>query len=128
MPREFRVYCGLICMSKTCMLLVTHIMKHLEREEVGELQDDGMSELLLLRDKMSDMNNATDNGTVQSEQGTQGGMEGLRLMSQLELGAVQVTAVNATLDDSVHQQKKPLHPQVSMQPSLQSNPYWHKDR
>lgn len=62
----------------------------------------------LLWDKMADMNNATDNGTVQREQGTQGGMEGLRVMSQQELGAVQVTAVNAILDYSVHQHKTPF--------------------
>ena len=35
--------------GKTRMSLMTHIMKHLEREGVAELEDDGMSELLALQ-------------------------------------------------------------------------------
>lgn len=50
--------------GKSCMSLVIHIMKYLEREEV-ELEDEGMSELLLLKDKI------TDNKTAQTEQDTE---------------------------------------------------------
>ena len=37
--------------GKSRISLVTHILKHLEREEVADLEDDGMSEFLSLKDK-----------------------------------------------------------------------------
>lgn len=40
--------------DKSRISLMTHIMMFLEREEVAELEDGGMSELLLLKDKMTD--------------------------------------------------------------------------
>lgn len=40
--------------DKSRISLMTHIMRFLEREEAAELEDGGMSELLLLKDKMTD--------------------------------------------------------------------------
>lgn len=41
--------------EKSRMSLVTHIMKHLEREDLADLEDQGMSELLALRDKVAEL-------------------------------------------------------------------------
>lgn len=107
--------------GKSCISLVTHIMKYLEREEVAELEDDGMSELLLLKDKVADMISGIDNETAQTEQdivtaGTQRGMEELRTVNEhQELGIKQTTKSNAIVNDSLHQPKTTAGPQVSMQ-------------
>lgn len=39
--------------GKFCISLMTHVMKHIERGELAELEDDGMSELLSLKDKIT---------------------------------------------------------------------------
>ena len=41
--------------DKSQKSLMTHIMMFLEREEVAELEDGGMSELLLLKDEITEM-------------------------------------------------------------------------
>lgn len=40
---------------KSRISLVTHVMKYLDREEMLELEDGGMSELLLLKDKVTEL-------------------------------------------------------------------------
>lgn len=40
--------------GKFRITLMTHIMKHIEREELTELEDEGMAELLL-KDKIADV-------------------------------------------------------------------------
>lgn len=39
--------------GKTCNALVSYIIRHVERKELSELEDDGMSELLSLRDMIT---------------------------------------------------------------------------
>lgn len=46
---------------------MTYVMGHLERQELAELEDDGMSELLLLKDKIADLATEADNETVKSD-------------------------------------------------------------
>lgn len=123
--------------GKSCISLVTHIMKYLEREEVAELEDDGMSELLLLKDKVADMISGIDNETARTEQdivtaGRQRGMEELRTVNEhQELGIKQTTTSNAIVNDSLHQLKTTAGPQVSMRLSAsaqpQPSPHWRKD-
>ena len=53
--------------NKSRISLMTHIMMFLEREEVAELEDGGMSELLLLKDEMTEMISGIDNKTGQTD-------------------------------------------------------------
>ena len=39
--------------GKSCLSLVTHILNHMESDEITELEDDGMSEWLILKDKVT---------------------------------------------------------------------------
>ena len=53
--------------AKSRISLVTHVLKHLEREEVADLNDDGMAELLMLTDKITDLTTGTDSEAAQLE-------------------------------------------------------------
>lgn len=117
--------------GKSRISLVIHIMKYLEREEVAELEDDGMSELLLLKDKI------TDNKTAQTEQdtetaGTQRETEEPRTVNEhQELRIIQPTTDNTAVNESVFQPKTTAGPQVSLQLSASTQPqqsqHWRKD-
>ena len=106
-------------------------MKYLEREEVTELEDEGMSELLLLKDKIMDTE------TAQTEQysetvGTHTGTGEPRTVNKHpELRLKQPTPDNATANELMSQPKITAGPQVSVQlsGSTQQQPgqYWRKD-
>lgn len=49
--------------GKSRSSLISYIIQHLEREELGELEDEGMSELLILKDKIFELQQAAQNGT-----------------------------------------------------------------
>lgn len=51
--------------SKSRSLLISHIAKHLEREELGELEDQGMAELLMLKDKIGEFQQAAETSTIE---------------------------------------------------------------
>lgn len=73
--------------GKSRISLMTHVMKYLEREEVAELEDGGMSTWLLLRDKITDLTTDTDSSTAQIEENVesteaQGDMEEQRPAKQ----------------------------------------------
>lgn len=120
--------------GKSRISLVTHILKYLDREELTELEDDGMSELLLLKDKVADMIHSISSETAQTEYDaetswTERETDALRATNkQQELGIKQTT-VSATVNDSLHQPQNSVAPQVSMPPSAsaQPSPYWRKD-
>lgn len=50
--------------GKSCISLVTCLLKCLEREEVAELEDGSMAELLLLKDKITSLVTGTANGAA----------------------------------------------------------------
>lgn len=52
---------------KTRLSLLTCIMNYLEREEIGELEDGGMTELLLLKDKVTEITKSTKNEPGQKD-------------------------------------------------------------
>lgn len=121
---------------KSRISLVTHILKHLEREEVAELEDNGMSELLLLQDKVSEIVSSTAS-KVHVEPHAKGGaaqerMEGPTVVSQQnQVGTEQMT-VTASADDSLYRPHTTASSQVQAQSSSsaqsqQSSPYWRKD-
>jgi len=117
--------------DKSRISLRTLIMMFIEREELAELEDDGMSELLLLQDKMAEMNSGKDNKTEQTKHelettGTHHRTEEQRAVTlQQGVKTEQITAVNAMISDSLHQPQTPVHRQVSMQPS--PSQYWRKE-
>lgn len=47
--------------GKSRSSLISYITRHLEREELSELEDEGMSELLSLKDKIIDLQHSTQN-------------------------------------------------------------------
>ena len=106
-------------------------MKYLEREEVTELEDEGMSELLLLKDKIRD------NETTQTEQcsetaGPHTGTEEPRTVNKHpDLRLKQPTPDNTTVNELLFQPKIAAGPQVSVQLSgstqQQPSQYWRKD-
>ena len=51
--------------TKSRISLVTHVMKYLEREEITDLEDEGMSVLLLLKYKITDLTTSADSGVGQ---------------------------------------------------------------
>lgn len=105
-------------------------MKYIERKEVAELEDGGMLELLLLKNKIAG------NETAQTEQdietaGTQRETEELRTVNKCqELRIGQPTIASATVNDSVYQPKTTAGPQVKMQSSgsaqPQLSPHWRR--
>ena len=124
--------------GKSRISLVTHVMKYLEREEVAELEDDGMSELLLLKDKIAGLAMGTDNGAVQTEEnveraGTQREIEEQRTVKQCKgVETEQSIPVNAAGYESQCQSQPTVSPPVSMQPPVsaqlqQPSPCWRKD-
>ncbi len=121
--------------GKSRISLVTHIVKYIDREELAELEDNGMSELLLLKDKVADTIHGISSETVQTEfddetSGTQRGMDGLRASNKQQgLGIKQATTFSAPFNDSLHQPQNRVTPQVSMPlpASAQPSPYWRKD-
>lgn len=123
--------------DKSRISLMTLIMMFIEREELAELEDGGMTELLLLQDKMAEMISGMDNKTEQTEQDmepteTHRRTEEPRAVTpQQGVKTEQVTAVNAMISDSLRQPQTPVHPQVSMQPSPSAQPqpsqYWRKE-
>ena len=48
--------------GKSRSSLILHVTRHLEREELKELEDEGMAELLILRDKIVELQQAAQNG------------------------------------------------------------------
>lgn len=123
---------------KSRISLVTHVMKYLEREGVAELEDEGMSELLLLKDKITDLTTDTDYGAVDTEEtvdqaGLQREMEDQRNAKQhKEVEFQQLIPINATVSDSQYQPQPTRSPQVSTQPPVsaqpqQPSPCWRKD-
>lgn len=49
---------------KSKMSLISHIVGHLEREEVEDLEDEGMSELLCLKDKINELVTVSEFGKI----------------------------------------------------------------
>lgn len=45
--------------GKSRSSLISHVISHLEREELGELEDQGMAELLVLKDKIAELQQVT---------------------------------------------------------------------
>lgn len=119
--------------DKSRISLMTHIMMFLEREEVAELEDGGMSELLLLKDKMTEMISGIDNKTGQTDHdietaGTHHRIEELRTATpQQGVGTEQITAAKAS--DSLRQPQPHANLQVSvpLSPSAQPSSYWRKE-
>lgn len=116
--------------GKSRISLLTHIMKCLEGEEVASLEDEGMSRWLLLKDKLTCVLSGMENGTQQTEPASETKVPGGTNKRQ-EVGLDQVTSVNATADNDVHQPHSTVSQQVSqpLPPSAQSHAgsYWRKD-
>lgn len=124
--------------GKSRISLMTHIMKHLERDEVTELEDGGMAELLLLKDKITDLGASATNGEAQ----TLGAVEGAgdqreaarhRAAMQHESDErEQFAPANATAYELQHHLQASASQQVCIQPvatamSQQPSPCWRKD-
>ena len=84
--------------------LVTHVMKYLEREEGTELEDEGMSVLLPLKDKITGLTTSKDN---------RAGME-RETEQHKEVKIQQPTPVYSTVNESPHQSQPILSPQVTV--------------
>lgn len=107
-------------------------MKYLERKGVTELEDEGMSVLLLLKDKITDLTTSTDNGAGQTDKNV--GQAGTQRETEQhkEVEIQQLTPVYATVNESPHQSQPTLSPQVSIQLPVsaqpqQLTPSWRKD-
>lgn len=53
-------------LGKSFPSLISHITSHLEREELAELQDEGMAELLTLKDKIVELQQVAHNAALES--------------------------------------------------------------
>lgn len=60
--------------GKSRISLLTHILKYLERDEVVELEDEGMSELLMLRDKIAYLAAGKTNEAAQTGEAMEGAL------------------------------------------------------
>lgn len=122
---------------KSRISLVTHILKYLERDEVAELEDQGMTELLLLKDKIEDLTVNADNGTAQTEESAgktppPGGPEGQRIVKPYRAAETeQAFMVKDTVTDSSHLHQPAASATAGTQSSAsaQQHPsaYWRKD-
>lgn len=119
--------------DKSRIALMTRIMMFLEREEVAELEDGGMSELLLLRDEMTEMISGIDNKTGQIDHdiepaGTHHRIEELRTVTpQQGVGTEQIIAAKASDSLRQPQQHANLQGSVPLSPNAQLSSYWRKE-
>ena len=116
--------------GKFRMSLITHIIKHLEREEAAELEDAGMSELLELKDRITELTAITENVAIDSDQErqkVQKELEELQKAVKQKEAEVQQLATAATQNN---QPQSPAAsnstPQITAQPQSLSPP-WRKE-
>lgn len=117
--------------SKSRMSLISHILKHLE-EGMAELEDGGMSVLLSLRDKIIEVNTATENDTVGPSEVTekdrlQRELDELKSAIKQKLSEIQqLEEVNTKLSSAQSQLQIAAHPQQLVNTQHPSPP-WRKD-
>lgn len=56
-----------IVSGKSRSSLIVHVTRHIEREELSELEDEGMVELLTLKDKIDELQQAAQNSAVEQK-------------------------------------------------------------
>ena len=95
---------------------MTHILKYLDRAEVAELEDEGISELLLLKDQIAEMDRGIDKETEQTEH--EGETEKIKTVNRQQELEIEQTTANAIVKDILHQPSPP---------NAQSNSFWRKD-
>ncbi|KAL7849937.1 hypothetical protein SRHO_G00192860 [Serrasalmus rhombeus] len=114
--------------GKSRISLISHIFKHIERESVEELEDGGMSELLALKDKISEMTAGVGEeivGQSAMSEKLQRELDELRtVMRQKQAETEQLFLIGT--DTDILPQSQAVAPHVQPQPPL-SSPTWRKD-
>lgn len=108
--------------GKTRLSLLTHILKHLERDEIEELDDEGMAELLILKDKVAEITKGTNNEEAEpAEQNISGQDTGDENSSETSQPMENTTS--AARGTVANAQRQMIPSNVPQQP----NHYWQKD-
>jgi len=108
--------------TRTRLSLLTHIQMHIGRDEMEELEDQGMSELLLLNDEIAEIIKAENEDQDTNERGDSGHTDQPTATSL-------VTETAKVVNNTAAQLQFPTsnHPVSSVPDHKQQSPYWQKD-
>ncbi|XP_033182193.1 uncharacterized protein LOC117152945 [Anabas testudineus] len=112
--------------GKTCNALVSYIIRHVEREELSELEDEGMSELLSLMDMIKTLQ---DPNKTNMQENTKNRDEQEKLKSELEQLKFMVQQKEMEMHKLTNREYMTSNQTIPVctTPSSASSPSWRKD-